>query len=378
MTQRANLELEIFGSVVTIRLAWLVAIAFTLGLTAFQLAPHHEVDNRTAVWYINAFVLVCAAVGSILFHEGAHALVSRRLGRRTDRISLYPLGGAAEDYNDPGTPLREVAIAIAGPLASVLLATPPLLLWLVIPAGNSMLSRDLFFLAATNLVLAVANLLPGYPLDGGRIFRALVWYLHDDFAIGTRAAVAYGQVIGTVALAVGLVIIGSRSSWSTAGLWVILAAWSVTRAGRQEITRCLLISAGSTLTAGEAVHGLNPHVRADLPLDDVLEILLTEIHSGPALVTEGLSVIGIISLNELRQYRRSQWLTVCAREAMVPVAALQSINESVSIRTLLNEFADDRVNTLIVVGPDGVVGAIDRRIAIGKLLDRARQARRNS
>jgi Zn-dependent protease len=378
MTQRTSPEIEIFGSVVTIRLAWLVAIAFTLGLTAFQLAPNHEVDNRTVVWYINAFVLVCAAVGSMLFHEAAHAFVSERLGRRTDRISLYPLGGAAEDYNDPGTPLRDATIAIAGPIASALLATLFLLIWLVIPVRGSMLTHDAFFIAATNLVLAVANLLPGYPLDGGRIFRALVWYLHDDFAVGTRAAVAYGQVISTFALAVGLVIIGSRSSWSTAGLWVILAAWSVTRVGRQEITRCLLISAGATLTAGEAVHGLNPHVRADQPLDDVLEILLAEIRSGPALVTEGLSIIGVISLNELRRYRRSQWLTVRAREAMVQVADLPAINESVSIRTLLNEFADDRVSTLIVSGRDGVVGAIDRRIAIEKLLDRARQARRGS
>ena len=378
MTQRMSPEIEIFGSVVTIRLPWLIAIAFTLGLTAFQLAPNHEVDNRTVIWYVNASVLVCAAVGSILFHEAAHALVSERLGRQTDRISIYPLGGVAEDYNDPGTPLRDATIAIAGPIASALLAAALALIWLALSGNFPILAHDLRFLAATNLVLAVANLLPGYPLDGGRIFRALVWYLHDDFAAGTRAAVAYGQVISTFALAVGLVIIGSRSSWSAAGLWVILAAWAVTRVGRQEMTRCLLISVGATLTAGEAVRGLNPHVRADQPLDDVVEILLAEMRSGPALVTEGLSVIGVISLNELRRYRRSEWLSVRAGDAMIPVAKLPALDESVSIRKLLNEFADDRVGTLIVAGKDGVVGALDRRIAIEKLLDRVREASRGT
>src|SRR6185437_373857 len=154
--------------------SWLVAIAFTLGLTAFQLAPNHEIDNRTVVWYINAFVLVLAAISAILFHEAAHALVGDRLGRTTDRVSIYPLGGVAEDYNDPGTPARDATIAIAGPVASALLALPLVIIWALLPHHTSMLSRDIFFLAAINLILAIANLLPGYPLDGGRIFRAFV------------------------------------------------------------------------------------------------------------------------------------------------------------------------------------------------------------
>src|SRR6185312_10492081 len=227
----------------------------------------------------------------ILVHEAAHALVGDRLGRTTDRVSIYPLGGVAEDYNDPGTPVRDATIAIAGPVASALLALPLVIIWALLPHHTSMLSRDISFLAAINLILAIANLLPGYPLDGGRIFRAFVWYLHDNFEVGTRAAVAYGQVISTFGLAVGLVIIGTRNSWSAAGLWVILAAWAVTRVGRQEITRCMLISVGSTLTAGEAVRGLNPHVRAEQSLDDVLEVLLAEMRSGPALVTSGADVI---------------------------------------------------------------------------------------
>ncbi|HEX7102354.1 MAG TPA: M50 family metallopeptidase [Nitrolancea sp.] len=376
MSQRAIPKFELFGSVVSIRLPWLLAIAFSLGLTAFQLAPGHEIDHRAVVWYLNAVVLVIGALGSIIFHEMAHTLVSRRLGHKVDRVSLYPLGGVAEDYNDPGTPLDDALIAGAGPVASMVPAALFALLWFAFPFSDSLLAHDLLFFASANLVLVIANLLPGYPLDGGRIFRAFVWYLHDDFAFGTRVAVAYGQAISTFALAVGLVIIGSKFSWSAAGLWVILAAWAVTRTGRQEVTRCLLISAGTSLTAGEAVRGLNPHVRADQPLDEVLEVLLTEIRAGPALVTENAEVIGVISLNEVRRYRRTEWLSVPARAAMIPVSALPELDERASMRALLNEFADERVETLVVVGNEGIVGVLDRRVAMEKLLERVRQSRK--
>lgn len=378
MSQLTSPKIDLFGSVVSIRLPWLLAIAFAFGLTAFQLAPDHEIDHRTIIWYINAVILVCGAFGSIILHETAHTLTSRRLGRKVDRVSLYPLGGVAEDYNDPGTPLDDALIASAGPLASAAVAALFGLPWFVFPSSDSLVAHDLLFLASANLVLVVANLLPGYPLDGGRIFRALIWYLHDDFAFGTRVAVAYGQAIATFGLAVGLVIVGSRFSWSAAGLWVILAAWAVTRTGRQEVTRCLLIAAGNSLTAGEAVRGLNPHVRADQPLDEVLEVLLAEIHAGPALVTENGDVIGVISLNELRRYRRAEWLSVPARAAMIPVSALPELSEHASIRMLLNEFADERIETLVVVGETGIAGVLDRRVAMEKLLQRVRQSSQQS
>ncbi len=375
MSQFANPKIELFGSVVSIRMPWLMAIAFALGLSAFQLAPNRVIDHHTVVWYINAVVLVCASLGSIMFHELAHTLAGRRLGRPSDRVSLYPLGGVAEDYNDPGKPLDDALIAGAGPFASALLALVLGVCWSMTRSVDPLIAHNFLFLASANLVLTLANLLPGYPLDGGRIFRAFVWYLHDDFAFGTRVAVVYGQAIATFAIAVGLVIVGSHFSWSIAGLWVILAAWAVTRTGRQEVTRSLLISAGASLTAGEAVRGLNPHVRADQPLDEVLEVLLAEIRAGPALVTENGSVIGVISLNELRRYRRPEWLSVPARSAMISVSTLPKLNEHASIRVLLNEFADERLETLVVVGDEGIAGVLDRRVAMEKLLDRVREAR---
>jgi Zn-dependent protease len=375
LSQRSGPEFTIFGRIFTVRTPWVVATAIALALTALQLAPNRSINGPSLIWYLNGVVLAAAAAGAILVHELAHALVGQKLGRAPERISIYPLGGAVEDFNDPGTPRQETLIAIAGPIVSALIGGLLFLAWALLPTRDLMLGDDLLVLGAMNAILAGVNLLPGYPLDGGRVFRALVWYLHDDFATGTRASVAYGQIISTFALATGLVFLGSRGSWSLLGVWIIFGAWGVARVGRQEMTRSVFLSLGSSLTAGEAVRGLNPHVRADQPLDEVLEALLAEMHSGPGLVTCDGNVIGVISLNELRRYRRMQWPETKAQDAMVPIGRLSTLDQSVSVRRLLNELTDQRSDTLLVTGEEGVVGAINRQIAVAKLIDRVQAAR---
>ncbi len=375
LAQRTGPEFTVFGNVITFRTPWAIAAVVALAITAVEVAPRSAVSGRELVWYANALILVVAAVGSILLHEASHAAVSRRIGRATERISIYPLGGVADDFNDPGTPLEQTYIAIAGPIASAIIGSLLLLAMTVVPTRATPLHDDLLFLGAGNLLLAGINLLPGYPLDGGRVFRSLVWYLHDDFATGTRASVTYGQIISTFGLASGLVILGSRESWSSIGIWIILASWGVARIGRHEVIRCVLLADGGSLTAGDAVRGLNPHVRADQPLDEVLESLLAEMRSGPGLVTENGDVIGVIALRGLHRYRRSDWSRTTAREAMIPVSDLSELDESVSVRRLLNVLTEGHSETLLVIGQNGVVGALDRQIAIEKLLDRVQVAR---
>lgn len=374
LTQRSGPEFSVFGRSFIVRTPWLIACAVALGLTAFELAPHRTVDTQILVWALNGIMLAAIAVGSILVHEAAHAVMARRLDRSSERISIYPLGGVVDDFNDPGSPRQETLVAVAGPIASAAIAVVFLLAWLSVRTISSTITGDLLVLALINGVLAVVNLLPGYPLDGGRIFRALVWYLHDDFAVGTKASVTYGQIISTFALATGLVFLGSRNSWSLLGIWIILGAWGVARVGRQEMTRCVFLSLGGSLTAGEAVRGLNPHVRCDSTLDDALDALLAEMHSGPGLVMRDAEVIGVISLHDLRRFRRVDWHKTTAEEAMVSIEHLRVLDESISVRSLLNKLTDGHSDTLIVTGDAGVVGALNRQIAVEKLVERVQAA----
>ncbi len=376
LAQRSGPELTILGIVVTIRPAWAAAAVVALVLTAIEAAPDNAVNAAALAWYVNGLIVVAGLLGSILLHEAAHAAAGRRAGISTGRISVYPLGGAPDDFNLPGSPREETIIALAGPAASMVAGGVLFGLWGLFPP--SLLRDDLLILAAGNVILGGVNLLPGYPLDGGRIFRALVWYLHDDFSAGTRAAVTYGQIISTFALASGLVVLGSRTNWSLIGIWIILAAWGVARVGRQEVTRSALVSIGASLTAGDAVRGLNPHVQADLSLDDVLEALLAEVGAGPALVMNGGEVLGVIALPNLRHFRRPQWPSTTAQQAMIPLPQLRSIDESAPVRRLLTELTRDSTDCIIVTGQSGVVGAIDRRIAIDRLVDRVEAARQSS
>lgn len=370
LAQRGGPEFNVFGRNFTFRAPWAIAAAVALGLTAIELAPRGAVNGHVVAWYLNGIAVAVAVLASMFAHEAGHAVMGQHLGRAPERISIYPLGGVSDDFNDPGTPLQETLIAIAGPIASGAIAGLFFISWALVPVHASLARQDLLVLGVVNGVLAGANLLPGFPLDGGRIFRAFVWYLHDDFAAGTKASVTYGQVIGTFALASGLVFLGSRSSVSLVGIWIMLAAWGVMRAGRQEMTRSVLLSFGASMTAGAAVRGLNPHVRADQPIDEVLEALLLEMRSGPALVTQDGTVVGVLSLHDMRRYRRSDWPQTRAREAMIPVSQLSKFDASVSVRKLLNELMERRSDTLLVTDETGVIGAVNRQVAVEKLVDR--------
>lgn len=376
MFPRPALGLRLLGSSLTIPLGWLVATLAAAAFTLSALEPRSGSAISVPHWYLAGAALVAGAFGSLLLHEAGHAAAARRLGIHSGRLALYPFGGARAGFDDPGTPRQNTLVALAGPAASLALGLAFALVWWLLPAAPVLLRRDLGYLALVNLALAAVNLLPGYPLDGGRIFRALVWYLHDDYTVGTRAAVAYGQVISILAFAGGLALLSTGRSMAVWGLWLVLVGWAMTRAAREEMTRTFFIVAGAGISAGEIVAGINPRVAADQSLDAALDVLLAADRAGPALVYEGDAVVGILPIDQLRRFRRADWQRRTVAEAMLPLSDLPRLADDASVRDVLVWLSEVDAEALLVTHDDAVVGAIDRRLAVTRLLDRARSRKR--
>lgn len=376
MFARAGFAFRIYGNPVNIQFGWALLVLAAAGATLLTLAPEAEARGGALVWYVNGVVLVGGLLGSLLLHELGHVIGARRAGKRIGAVRLYPFGSGGEGFVEPGTPRQDVVVATAGLGVTAALAAATGLAWWALPGRFEVMRADFGYLALGNAALTVFNLLPGYPLDGGRVFRALVWYLHDDFITGTRAAVAYAQVISTLALAMGLAALAVRSSYAIWGLWVVLAAWSLNRASRDELTRAFFVVAGAGLTARETVEGMNPRVGADQSVDEVIEHLLTTERVGPALVTDGDEVVGVLTLGRLRHFRRADWPRRTARDAMVSISTLPRVDHDISVRDLLAWVADVDADILLVTDQGEVVGALDHQLAVQRLLDRARSRHR--
>ncbi|HLI50927.1 MAG TPA: site-2 protease family protein [Thermomicrobiaceae bacterium] len=373
---RAHLSLHLPGGTLTISLGWLLIVLAIAGATVQALAPSSMHLSGAILWYTTGTLLIAGFFGSLVLHELSHLKVAQVVGYSARRIGLYPFGGVSEGYDDPGTPRQIVLVALAGPIASGLAAAVFAILWWASPESASSIRRIFAVLAIVNGCLGAVNLLPAYPLDGGRIFRALVWYLHDDFNTATRAAVAYSQIVSVFTLATGLVLLATEPRRAVWGLWIVISAWCLSRLARDERTRAFFVIAGSKLTAAETVEGMNPRAEADQSLDEVIELMLANEQNGPTLVWEDGKVIGLISFRQLRSHRRADWNRLTAREVMVSLDGLQRIDESATVRDLLGWLAEHEHDTLLVTRQGEVIGAVDRRLAVGRLLDRSRARQR--
>lgn len=238
---------EVFGIRFRLHFTWFIIFAL---VTISLVYPEY---SRWTYWVVG-IITSLLFFGSVLAHELAHSLVGRANGIPIESITLFILGGVAQMTGEANRPNAELKMAAAGPLCSLAIGVVFGLLWLLIPNVPQPIATMIQWLAVMNGVLAVFNLIPGFPLDGGRVFRSLLWRLTGSYHRSTKIATRLGQSIGYLFMLGGIVIIVLRPfglSWFD-GMWLVLIGWFLANAARisyyqlrQETT---LPPSGSTAT----------------------------------------------------------------------------------------------------------------------------------
>ncbi|GAA0504848.1 hypothetical protein Ade02nite_70830 [Paractinoplanes deccanensis] len=225
-----------------------IMLLLTQGL-AVSLLPAMTGGYAPAGYWLASAGFAALLLVALLLHEYAHARAAQHYGLRVRSITLWMFGGVAELDGEPPHPRAELLIALAGPAAS--LATAGVLLLAVGPADSlraGLLEAGLGWLAVMNIVLAVFNMLPGAPLDGGRALGAVIWWARGDRAAARRAAAVAGVVLGLVMALGGLFL--SVATRSIAGLWLILLGWFLAAVAHDEEARLDRARRGEDVRAG--------------------------------------------------------------------------------------------------------------------------------
>ena len=216
----ASLRLgRIFGIPVEVNISWTVVfllLTFVLAQQFGRADPDWPVAQR---WLV-AMVLVVLFFMSVLAHEISHSLLARHEGIPVRGITLFIFGGVSRLDREPDRPFTDFAIAVVGPLTSLVLAAVFGGLWYVLRDGNSTLEVVVLLLAWSNLSLGVFNILPGYPLDGGRVLRSLVWRITGSYRTATKVATRSGQAIGGIMVVMGMGL--SLFANAVDGVWLAL------------------------------------------------------------------------------------------------------------------------------------------------------------
>jgi Zn-dependent protease/CBS domain-containing protein len=295
---------------------------------------------------------------SIVFHEMSHSLVARRFGLHMKGITLFLFGGVAEMPEEPKGAGAEFWMAIAGPLASVFLAA---FFYGIYNAGlaagwPATWNGIIGYLAIVNLILAIFNMVPAFPLDGGRILRSAVWAFTGDFARATRIASAVGSGFGLFLFIFGAVRILTGNL--IGGVWWMLIGLFIRAGARSTVTQLTL----SRLLAGETVRGfMNRHpvtVRPELPVSALVDDYLYKHPAKAFPVTDGPRVLGCVGVDQVKALRRERWETSRVEDVMGPCAEDTMISGDLPVEQALKRMQESGQTSLMVVEAGTLQGVI--------------------
>ena len=291
---------------------WLFVIVLMTAIIAASLAPF---VGDQVVSAILALVTTLVFFISIFLHEYAHAAIAKMEGLRVIEIVLHPFGGLTRFRHEPETPRAEFRIAIAGPAASFILAV---VFALIATAASSIETNILVILAATlaigNFLLAVFNLFPGYPLDGGRVLRAYLWRSGKDLSEATILTGRCGQVIAAIMMIFGLFVAIIRGDFFT-GFWAMLVGiflWDSASGIIRDVRR-------QEHTPVEAVMMLPITVKSESTIHDFVDKTLPMHRQGTFAVSRDHRLLGVLVLEDMTSIGREKWRTTTIDDIMRPV-----------------------------------------------------------
>lgn len=364
---------RMFGIEIRVHLSWAIVLAVIAVTVAAEMrGPAFGVAGGLGP--LAGAAVAAIFLGSAIAHELAHALVARRAGMPIGPIVVYFFGGAGAGDDGAVRPRDEVAAALAGPLVSIAIGV-----LLVIVAGIGALGATAWSIAAgqialmaglLNLVLGGINLVPAFPLDGGRIIRGLAWMQTGDPRRATRMSARSGRIVGTLLVGLGMVVIITADTID--GLMVGLCGWFLTTAARQVDRRAVVDELLDGLRVDEVMDRDVPGLAPGLTVDTFAGQMLDGSTSSSLPVVRDSEFMGIVGAGQLRRLRRGSWSSRRAEDVMVAAAGLPAIAPETPLRTAFEDLRRTGLDGLPVVGSDGLAGIVTRRAILEALHSRAR------
>lgn len=309
---------SIFGFEIRLDFSWFIIFFLILWVFTFAVFPANYPGLSVAAYIGMGVVGTLLFFASLLAHEISHSLVARAKGIPVEGITLFIFGGMSRTRMEAETPGDEFKIAVVGPLSSMLIAGLFWgVAWLSFRAGWSpAIGGVAQYLALLNLLLAVFNLLPGFPLDGGRIFRAAVWKSTGDYTRATRWSTTGGKWLAYVLIAFGLL---SVFQGNLGGLWLVLIGWFLRNAAIASYQQHLLQQVLEHVRARDAMTRDPETVEPDLTLQELVDehFLRRRYHAFP-VATDGRP-LGLITLGQVKEVPREEWSRRTVAETMTPI-----------------------------------------------------------
>lgn len=369
---------QIFGIEIDIDWSWLLIfflIAWNLGTNFSLLHPNW---GSSLVW-VTAIAAALLFFVSVLLHELAHSLVALSQGVPVRNITLFLFGGVSDIQREPPSPRAEFLITIVGPITSFVIGAVLLLVAGVSAnpvdtmvgsssalIGLSPVATGLLWLGSINLLLAVFNLIPGFPLDGGRVLRSILWGITGDLRRATRWASGVGQIVAWLFIFAGIMMVFGvqipvLGTGLINGLWLAFIGWFLNSAATQSYQQVAVHDMLHGVPVARIMRVNPPTVPANVSISNLVHdyVMGTDDHAFP--VIDGEHLVGIVTLEDIRAMPRSDWETHTVQQIMTPSPELVVAAPEEDAADALDKLAARDVQQIPVVHEGQLVGLLRQR-----------------
>ncbi len=371
---------RLFGVNIFLDWSWIFIFLLVTWNLAAGVFPSLHPDWSPALYWGLGLVASLLFFASVLAHELAHAVVAQARGLPVRRITLFIFGGVANIESEPGSPATEFLIAIAGPLASFVLGALFTAAGLLFSGGAlagagtvadalarlGPLATMLLWLGPLNIVLALFNLVPGFPLDGGRVLRSVLWAATGSLRQATRWAAWVGQAVAWLFILAGVAMIfGVRipffGTGLISGLWLAFIGWFLNTAAVQSYQRIVVEDMLDGVPVARLMRSQAPTVAPNLALSRLVDDYLLKTDERAFPVVDGDQLAGLVCLEDVRRVPRTEWETTPVSQIMTPASKLELVSPREDATQALQKLGRRDVRQMPVVQDGRVVGMLRRR-----------------
>jgi Zn-dependent protease/predicted transcriptional regulator len=364
---RSQIKLgKIFGIEIGLHYSWfLIALLIVSSLYS----QFHLKDPEWGNGVILAMAIVTGVLFfvSLLLHELAHSVFANSHGLPVKQITLFALGGVSQIEEEPASAKTEFGMAFAGPLTSAVIGLICVGLSAVVVSAR--LHAMVSWLGYINLALAGFNMIPGYPLDGGRILRSILWWKTGDMERSTRMAAKTGQVVGGLFIAVGIVDFAAGAGFG--GLWISFIGWFLLQAATESSAKIGLEHALAGVTAGDLMSGDCPALDGNLDVQHFVDEELLRTGKRCFVVLQKGEVAGLVTPHEVKELERARWPFTTLSDVMVPLEDLHTVPPETPLKDALEIMGREDLNQVPVMKDGRLAGVLSRAHVLDYLRTRA-------
>jgi Zn-dependent protease len=346
---------RVLGIPIDLDYSWFLIAALITWLLAANYYPVEFKGGTSVEYWLMGAVTAILFFASIVVHELAHSWVALRYKVPVHRITLFMFGGVSQIAGEPPSAGAEFLIAGVGPLTSFVLAAcfyylEPLLVNIT-PALA--VAR---YLALINGLLGLFNLVPGFPLDGGRVFRAIVWGVNKNFRSATLIAASTGRFFGFLFIILGVwqALRGNVIN----GLWIAFIGWFLESAAGAQVQQQMVQGLLGGHKVSEAMGNACTHVPGEITLQKLVDDEVLAHGRQCFLVDRGDHAVGLLTLHDMKEIPRPSWTTTTAAQAMIPIEKLSRVDPKADLWMAAERMGRDGINEMPVMLGNNLVGLI--------------------